>query len=65
MSPSPFAHRNAAMIRAERRDRITGAAHLIAAGLLALGLFALARAALLTAVALPEIIARSAAAAAW
>lgn len=65
MTPSPFARRNADLMRAERRDSLIGAGHLLAAGIVALSFLALVRLALLTALAVPDIIARSAAVAAW
>ncbi len=62
---SPFTRINAEAIRAERRITLARWGHLITAAVLALALFALGRAAFLTALALPEIAARSAALAAW
>jgi hypothetical protein len=62
---SPFTRINAQTIRAERREALARWGHLIAAAVLTLALFALVRAGFLTALAWPDIAARSAALAAW
>lgn len=65
MTPSPFARLNAATLRADRRRTGAGIVATAVATLIALALVLIAHMALQLALHLPDIIAESAARAAW
>lgn len=65
MTRSPFARVNAATICADRRQARTGLAAVATLAVLALGLLMLAHMGLQLALDLPDILAQSAARAAW
>lgn len=65
MTPSPFARLNAATLRADRRATRAGITATAFAALLALALILTAHMALQLALHMPDIIAESAARAAW